>query len=102
VTVPNTWVKPRKSKLVPSVSGSRSLSVVKGRKSTMRALSAWSVSPKRARRLPTTARTRWVSTRVSNTITAKAMAGADCGDDPITSQLLHGNNAHAGYRHFRE
>jgi hypothetical protein len=47
---PQTWVKPRKSKVVPSVAGWRASFFPRGRKSTIRVLSGWSVSPKRARR----------------------------------------------------
>src|SRR5208337_4636323 len=65
-----TWVRPRKSKLVPSVSGWRAPSVICGRKSTRRVLSGWSVSPHRARRLPRTASTRLASTILSNSMIA--------------------------------
>src|SRR5271166_379595 len=67
---PQTWVRPRKSKLVPSVSGWRAPSVICGRKSTRRVLSGWSVSPHRARRLPRTASTRLASTILSNAMIA--------------------------------
>jgi len=50
------WVRPRKSKLVPSVSGWRAPCRLCGRKSTRRVLSGWRVSPYRARRLRPTAR----------------------------------------------
>src|SRR5271166_302562 len=65
-----TWVRPRNSKLVPSVSGWRAPSVICGRKSTRRVLSGWSVSPHRARRLPRTASTRLASTILSNAMIA--------------------------------
>ena len=54
---PHTWVKPRKSNVVPTVSGWRPSGRL-SRKSTRRVLSGWSVSPYRPRRLPSTASTR--------------------------------------------
>src|SRR5271166_4592271 len=69
---PQTWVRPRKSKLVPSVSGWRAPSVICGRKSTRRVLSGWSVSPNRARRFPRTASTRLASTILSNAMIASS------------------------------
>src|SRR5208337_1959077 len=72
---PQTWVRPRKSKLVPSVSGWRAPSVICGRKSTRRVLSGWSVSPNRARRFPRTASTRLASTILSNAMIAVGEPG---------------------------
>src|SRR6185295_4355947 len=69
---PQTWVKPRKSNVIPPVSGWRVPSACIGRKSTSRVLSGWSVSPYRSRRLPSTARTRWASTILSNAMTASS------------------------------
>ncbi len=45
---------------------------VGGRKSTIGVLSGWSVSPNRARRLPSTARTRRASTMLSNAMSASS------------------------------
>src|SRR5215468_9638291 len=56
---PQTWVRPRKSKVVPSVSGWHASCGLCGRKSTRRVLSGWRVSPYRARRLPRTDSTRF-------------------------------------------
>src|SRR5438270_7087212 len=69
---PQTWVRPRKSKVVPSVSGWRAPCDLFGRKSTRRVLSGWRVSPYRARRLPRTDSTRLASTMLSNAISASS------------------------------
>src|SRR5271165_3489076 len=82
---PQTWVRPRKSKLVPSVSGWRAPSVICGRKSTRRVLSGWSVSPNRARRLPRTA-----STRLASTILSNAMIASSANRASVLSPLRRG------------
>src|SRR3954470_23417785 len=69
---PQTWVRPRKSKVVPSVSGWCAPCDLFGRKSTRRVLSGWRVSPYRARRLPRTDSTRLASTMLSNAISASS------------------------------
>ena len=69
---PQTWVRPRKSKVVPSVSGWRAICDPFGRKSTRRVLSGWRVSPYRARRLLRTDSTRLASTMLSNAISASS------------------------------
>jgi len=69
---PQTWVRPRMSKLVPSVSGCPRVLGLCGRKSTRRVLSGWRVSPYRARRLPRTDSTRLASSMLSNAISASS------------------------------
>ena len=94
---PQTWVRPRKSKLVPSVSGWRAPSVICARKSTRRVLSGWSVSPNRARRLPRTA-----STRLASTILSNAMIASSANRARVLSPLRRGltsvSNGRSGSR----
>ena len=68
----HTWVRPRKSNAVPSVSGWHEICDQDGRKSTRRVLSGWRVSPYRARRLPRTDSTRLASSILSNAISASS------------------------------
>src|SRR5271165_3808487 len=105
---PQTWVRPRKSKLVPSVSGWRAPSVICGRKSTRRVLSGWSVSPNRARRFPRTASTRLASTILSNAMIAVGEPGKGAfpfearphlGLEPFVQHIVQKDVREAGRDH---
>src|SRR5271157_1305795 len=101
-------VRPRKSKLVPSVSGWRAPSVICGRKSTRRVLSGWSVSPNRARRFPRTASTRLASTILSNAMIAVGEPGKGAfpfearphlGLEPFVQHIVQKDVREAGRDH---